>query len=413
MYKLKTFCLIAFIVTSTLCLAEEQGLKRGDLIEFKRVYTLSKKASDLTKRISHIEALGSALTTASFYQIKYSTIDVQGNPTLASGLAIVPDQITEPVPMISYQHGTTQCKNTVPSRYMINLDDAGIGAVFGSMGYFLVATDYLGLGDSPGLHPYLHAESEATAAADMIVAGKNLAAKLSKKLDGKLFLMGYSQGGHATMALHRYLERNEIPVSMSVPMAGPYDLYESSRIGILKAQTRLSDFLAAFVVFSMSNIYHLNLPDFVMSPQAQRLPELFTGLKMDSQVMSALPEPGKLLVPNIEKILDSSGLGEALKKNDVYSWRPIAPVKLLHSKGDHLVVFENSQRAYDTMKALGADVELIELEAEAQKLVDKGIIDANTLGSLKLDHIEASLPALLGAYYFFEKFRAANPTLAK
>ena len=32
--------------------------------------------------------------------------------------------------------------------------------------------DYLGMGESPGLHPYVHGESEATATLDMIRAAR-------------------------------------------------------------------------------------------------------------------------------------------------------------------------------------------------------------------------------------------------
>ena len=44
-------------------------------------------------------------------------------------------------------------------------------------------------------------------------------------LNGQLFLMGYSHGGHVTMALHRELEQyhaNEITITASAPMAGAY-----------------------------------------------------------------------------------------------------------------------------------------------------------------------------------------------
>jgi hypothetical protein len=46
-------------------------------------------------------------------------------------------------------------------------------------------------------------------------------------LDGRLFLIGYSQGGHATAAAHRELEArhaNEFTVTAAAPMAGALDL---------------------------------------------------------------------------------------------------------------------------------------------------------------------------------------------
>ena len=58
----------------------------------------------------------------------------------------------------------------------------------------------MGLGSSPGFHPYLHARSEATASVDMLRAGRNYCASNNIGLNGQVFLAGYSQGGHTEMA---------------------------------------------------------------------------------------------------------------------------------------------------------------------------------------------------------------------
>ena len=69
--------------------------------------------------------------------------------------------------------------------------------------------DYIGMGESPGLHPYCHGASEATTI-DMIRAVRE-----AESLDmipgmtadnGEMFVTGYSQGGHAAMATHKYVE---------------------------------------------------------------------------------------------------------------------------------------------------------------------------------------------------------------
>src|SRR5258707_14075515 len=39
---------------------------------------------------------------------------------------------------------------------------------------------------------------------------------------GKLFITGYSQGGHVAMATHRAMEAAGMPVTASAPMSGPY-----------------------------------------------------------------------------------------------------------------------------------------------------------------------------------------------
>ena len=58
--------------------------------------------------------------------------------------------------------------------------------------------DYIGMGESPGLHPYVHGESEATATIDMIRAAREFITDSLNLIDNhQVFLSGYSQGGHA------------------------------------------------------------------------------------------------------------------------------------------------------------------------------------------------------------------------
>ena len=62
------------------------------------------------------------------------------------------------------------------------------------------------MGVSPGLHPYHHAISEATACVDLLRAVRAFCATNGFPLNDRLFLCGYSQGGHATLSLLRDLE---------------------------------------------------------------------------------------------------------------------------------------------------------------------------------------------------------------
>ena len=158
------------------------------------------------------------------YKITYNTVDVFGNPTIASGALYVPQTDSDSVPLISYQHGTVMNRNQVPSR---SSEDPS-GLFYSAYGFITALPDYLGMGDNPGLHPYLHWESEATASLDLIRAARELLHDSLQIRDGKLFLTGYSQGGHATMALHKYIQTNnlqsEFNVEASAPMSGPYSL---------------------------------------------------------------------------------------------------------------------------------------------------------------------------------------------
>ena len=138
------------------------------------------------------------------YKMVYNTVDALGQPTIASGAFLAPSNTPcTDFPMLVYHHGTSLRKIDVPSN---DVGETLIGRVFGAGGYFVLMPDYIGMGESPGLHPYCHGESEATATRDMIRAAREFIADSLNMIDnGELFLTGYSQGGHAAMASHKYL----------------------------------------------------------------------------------------------------------------------------------------------------------------------------------------------------------------
>ena len=51
--------------------------------------------------------------------------------------------------------------------------------------------DYIGMGDSPGFHPYVHAKSEATASIDMVRAAREYLSTTNFVDNNELFLTGY------------------------------------------------------------------------------------------------------------------------------------------------------------------------------------------------------------------------------
>jgi hypothetical protein len=92
-----------------------------------------------------------------------------------------------------------------PSRSLDSL--AGASALlFAGAGFATGAPDYLGLGGGPGPQAYLHAASEASASLDMLRAAHAFAARRHRSLATTTLVTGFSQGGHAAMALGRTLQ---------------------------------------------------------------------------------------------------------------------------------------------------------------------------------------------------------------
>ncbi len=345
-----------------------------------------------------------------FYRITYNTVDVDGTPTVASGMVVFPQEITgtqncDSLPMIAYCHGTVLEDDNVPSR---NNFESILGKLFSGIGYVTVMPDYLGLGDHAGIHPYVHAQSQATATIDAMRAAKELLDQLGNfEHNGQVFLTGYSQGGHAAMATHKYIQDNslysEFNVVASAPCSGPFNMSGAQSDPLLSGNPYNTPGYVVYLLMSYElaygNIYN-NISDVLKSPYDTLIPPLFDG-NSDMDAVNAL------LPPYLDSFLvdtfllnfrsDSSGrthpLWVALEDNDNYDWTPERPVRMYYCTADEQVFFQNSLLAESTMLSNGAtDI----------KAINRG----------NLDHGGCVTPALEAAAIYFDSLKVlcASPT---
>ena len=305
-----------------------QPATRGKLLSSNLLQSYT--ASQLTSIFSGQGLPLTALYGLKWYKVVYETIDPIGGRTAASGGLFLPQNVGKSLPLFSFSHGTTTLTNAVASN--LNQGDYLAGLVFGSAGYASVVADLLGLGSSPGFHPYLHARSEATASVDMLRAARRFCASNSIGLNGQVFLAGYSHGGHTAMALHRELEEyhtGEFTITASAPLAPGWT-------------------------------------DLIVSPYGTTIPPLFNGNTGGGTINGYMPacSMASILVPEvISSLTNDPGcpLFQALRDNDLYRWRPVAPTRMYHCSGDQDVLPANSQVAYNSFLAQGASqVQLID-----------------------------------------------------
>lgn len=304
------------------------------------------------------------------YKVDYMTTDLKGNEVQSSGILMIPDAVGK-FPMVVYQHGTVYSRRALPSSSPLYGEGDAIGFCFSSLGYVAVLADYLGYGDGTGVHPYLHADSEAWTARDMMRAANIALTQLKIEQNGKLFVTGYSQGGHAAMALLRALEldrAHEFKVTAAAPMAGPYAL-SSSLDEIAGTPSPHSSAEAAILLVAMNHAYGIykELTEAFVPSVAAIVVGLFDGTHDSPDVYRTLDmKPIEMIQPAfLHSALTDPGapLNVALRANDVFDWTPdpTIPIHLYHGHGDHEVPYTNSQKAYNSLKAQGANIELINL----------------------------------------------------
>jgi predicted esterase len=316
-------------------------------------------------------------------KIAYMTPDPGGKLVNATGGLYIPETSGE-FPIICFQHGTQTHKVLVPSLGAGNSDAGLAGAVAASMGYICVAADYLGLGESEIVPPYLLAENSATTVIDMLRASFSHLSSLGVKTDGSLYLTGYSQGGHVTMATHHELEENysdEFQVTASAPLAGPYDL-KSTIDTIMHWETYANPVLFAYLMNSYNQYYEWDrMSEIFKEPYATDIPGYFDGLQFMDAINDKLPQLIEDLLTGTF-IEDYLGDGEqdlktALQNNSLLNYSPSAPVRLIHGDADKTVPYDNSVSAKDYYMSRGkTDVDLITVEGDHEGAAPAAIVGA-------------------------------------
>jgi hypothetical protein len=177
---------------------------------------------------------GNPVCGVDFYYLKFMTVGGAGEMTQSSGALMVPTgaapTCSGPLPMVEYAHGTwtNQAENIANITDPANTEGALIAAMFAAQGYIVVAPNYAGYDISTlGYHPFLDANQQSGEMMDILTAARTALPNTFTHTtvgNGKLFLTGYSEGGHVAMTTLRALEAAGDPVTAAAPMSGPYAL---------------------------------------------------------------------------------------------------------------------------------------------------------------------------------------------
>jgi pimeloyl-ACP methyl ester carboxylesterase len=327
----------------------------GSLIDTpSTLATLTKAQLDASGLIA---LSGPAKCDVKLVSLNYVTPGAKGESSNASGVLLLPTGAgcTAAAPLVAYAKGTDVQK----PRTLANPLDSETGllaAMYAGQGYAVVATDYLGFAKSNySYHPYLHADSEATSVIDSIRAARNAVSSQGGSLNGKVMLTGYSQGGHASMAAHREIEKNlsgEIKVVAGAHLAGPYNLSGSMKFPDAIAGYQ---FFVPYLVTAWQKIYgnlYNNVNDAFKAPYAAGIESLLPSPTLNyttlvtsgklpgingetpNQARDALFQPAFisdiLTNPNNPTFL-------AAKKNDLLDWSPKSQTMLCSGSGDPTV----------------------------------------------------------------------------
>ena len=392
--------------------------------DFKNVLSSSASGRGL------LQVAGDPKCGINFHYMEYNTVGGAGEKTNATGGIMVPQgtdaACTGPRPVLLYSHGTAVEKNI--NMASPSYGEAGLVAAFyAAQGFIVVTSNYAGY-DASRLpyHPYLNAEQQSNDMIDAMRAARVAFAKIGANDSGKLFLSGYSQGGHVSMATHKAMQTNyasEFKVTASGNMSGPYSLVNTFKTtaagGVGAGATYFSPLIYTSFQKAYGNIYtspselyeaayvtgiETLLPsatlNFTTLITTGKLPlklwadnPLKTGdPSLDALFAAGVGTPNLLKTSFRQAVLANPAhpLLLAAAKNDLLSWTPARPVAMCYGAQDPTVFGSNTSEAsaYFTSKGVKPLVTVFNLE------------DATTVGA-----------ALAGGFAAAKAGAAADPTL--
>ena len=313
-------------------------------------------AADIAAALSDRESLVEGVVprySVTAYRLEYLTSDADGNEVRASGLVSVPQKPAGATsPVLGYQHGTLFRDAEAPSN---NAVASEVAVVLASLGYIVLAPDYVGFGASKGTpHPYLLAAPSAAATVDFLTAARTWRRQAGVADNGQLFLTGYSEGGYVTLAAHRALQAGNSPhlqqLRMVVPGAGPYDV-QTTMDGLVNLVRQEQPVIGALIN-----------PGFLRN----------LGGSVQREVRRVLLRaliPGDADVAYDTRFIDlflADDVQALDRASNVHDWKPNVPVRLYHGRDDRSVPYASSASTLRAMQQRGAGdlVSLTECRAQ-------------------------------------------------
>ena len=327
------------------------------------------------------------------YRITYKTQYLNNQQVTASGLVVLPKK-NGSYPMVSFQHGTIAANSQAPSVIPLSSTELILYTALSSPGFITAVPDFIGFGSSSTvMHPYFVQDLTASSVIDMLKAASELAREKGITFNRKLFLAGYSQGGYATMATHKAIEKDGLDgfdLIASFPSSGGYDV-KGMQEYFFSLDTYDEPFFLGYVAMAYRTSYSWTAPlsDFFQEPYATLIPTLYDGSKSGSEIDAQLTTNIKDLVNSdlidgIDTDTKYKYIVDAFNLNSLTDWVPTKKMYMFHGDIDITVPYNNSIDTYNKLIANGASKSIVTFTALP-----------GTHGTAVVPYIEAFIPKML------------------
>ncbi|MCG8412125.1 MAG: alpha/beta hydrolase [Bacteroidales bacterium] len=368
-------------------------------VDFVRSYSTEEARGAFTllqETYPNFSQLSSKVKTGiDVYKIVYKT-QFKEQTIQVSAIVAIPNTDGE-YPIVSFQNGTNTLHSNAPSVNLTNTLYQNL-LLTATTGFVVAIPDYIGFGASDNItpHPYFHKESTIQTVIDMLKSIREIKSTLRNPVDIKkdVFLMGYSQGGWATLALHNAIETNyssEFNLRASLCGAGAYNIWAINQ-QVVSLPLYSQPYFVAYLVAAHKSLRSFTNPisDIFKAPYDARVLNLFNGKNTGDQINAQLT----FSIPDLFTDEYRTGLNEpkfstvksTLISNSVAPWNTSIPVRFVHGTTDTAVPFTSSQGMYQAMQTAGTAANKVALVPLAG-----------------LGHSEAIIPSVLNGFLWFNE----------
>ncbi len=294
-------------------------------------------------------------------KLTYKT-NLDGTEINASGLVCVPES-PRSFPVLCFLNGTNTLHSKAPSNSIsdstfiklnpLNIDGLSLVTTLASMGFVVVIPDYIGFGNSEEqVHPYLIKDITVSSVRDMLSAVLEYPerATFNITLNNDLYLMGYSQGAWAGVAVQRDIELNGLGSYKLVAGsfgAGPYDI-ETTADSLISTENLVQPYFFPYIINSYIEYDQISdnikLNSIFKTPYDTIIPKVYNGEYSSSEINTALSNSRSELLQldflNNYPNTPYSSVQTAYQNNSIEAWKTEVPTRLFHSEADEIVPIE-------------------------------------------------------------------------
>ena len=284
----------------------------------------------------------------------YSGHDVDGSPLTLSGRLLLPKD--GPVKNI-----LVVCHYTIGSNPEAPSESFPVEGIWAAKGYAVVFPDYIGFGVSAQrIHPFLHLESTARSALDMVLAVKPYLKHIGREPESEqVILAGFSQGAASSMTLMEMIQdgyEKVLPVKKVYVAGGVYNLASTCDLVLERERAGLPCALPMLIQgLNAAENLGLKMSDFFQRDILAHYDEWINSKKYTIREINAMIGTRDLKVIMTDQGRDKNSpammtLYKSMQRNSVLRFTPKAPLYIFHSRQDQIVPFLNAQKAQEWFK---------------------------------------------------------------